>query len=225
MNRIVQLSDRENLEERPNRLPFHSIIPLKEMISEIMGVGPNSKTVTKKYIDTLSTLGSELDILLKIPTDEIAKTDGILSEAVNRMRKKQVIIKEGFDGEFGVIKVFADGELNKNKTAPKLFPEVVAEQKVEYKSKNLLNFSLEKYRELQKTHTMVPTTEMKTTKSDLNSEQQEAVEYLDGTSLILAGPGTGKTKTLVSKIVYLVKEIGALPEKYFGDYFYQQSGR
>ena len=211
MNRIVQLSDRENLEARPNRLPFHSIIPLKEMLSEILGVGPNSKSVTRKYNDTLFNFGSELDILLNIPTETIAKTDTILSEAIDRMRKKQVIIKEGFDGEFGVIKVFADGELDKNNKTPKLFPEVIAEKQVIYKSKNLLNFSLEKYRELQKTQTSSSPVEKKSIKSNLNSEQQDVVEYQDGTSLILAGPGTGKTKTLVSKIIYLMNEIGVKP--------------
>lgn len=213
MNRIVQLSDRENLEERPNRLPFHSIIPLKEMISEILGVGPNSKTVTRKYNEVITNLGSELEILLNAPLDKIARTDSILSEAIDRMRKKQVIIKEGYDGEFGVIKVFAEGELNKNKNAPKLFPEVVAENKIQYKSKNLLNFSLEKYRELQKSHSIDTFSEEKSKTSDLNDEQQRAVEYLNSTALILAGPGTGKTKTLVSKIFFLVKEKNIKPDE------------
>ncbi len=36
MNRVVELSDRKDLDERPNRLPFYSIIPLKEILSEIM---------------------------------------------------------------------------------------------------------------------------------------------------------------------------------------------
>lgn len=42
--------------------------------------------------------------------------------------------------------------------------------------------------------------------SELNSEQREAVEYNDGPLAVVAGPGTGKTKTLASKIVYLLEE-------------------
>ncbi|MCD6132888.1 MAG: UvrD-helicase domain-containing protein, partial [Deltaproteobacteria bacterium] len=38
----------------------------------------------------------------------------------------------------------------------------------------------------------------------LNDKQREAVLYVDGPLLILAGAGTGKTKTLVHKLAYLV---------------------
>jgi len=40
----------------------------------------------------------------------------------------------------------------------------------------------------------------------LNQEQLQAVKYNDGPLIITAGPGTGKTKTLTNKIVYLLKE-------------------
>jgi DNA helicase-2/ATP-dependent DNA helicase PcrA len=35
----------------------------------------------------------------------------MLAEAIHRMRRRDVIIKEGFDGEFGKIKVFREGEI------------------------------------------------------------------------------------------------------------------
>jgi len=40
----------------------------------------------------------------------------------------------------------------------------------------------------------------------LNKEQQEAVEYIDGPLLIVAGAGTGKTRVISEKIRFLVKE-------------------
>jgi DNA helicase-2/ATP-dependent DNA helicase PcrA len=45
----------------------------------------------------------------------------------------------------------------------------------------------------------------------LNSAQQEAVTHIDGPLLILAGAGSGKTKTLTTRLAYLISEIGIDP--------------
>lgn len=47
---------------------------------------------------------------------------------------------------------------------------------------------------------------------NLNTEQKEAVEYLDGPLLVLAGPGTGKTQLLSEKVAYILKETDTNPE-------------
>ena len=46
----------------------------------------------------------------------------------------------------------------------------------------------------------------------LNAKQKEAVEYLDGPLLVLAGPGTGKTQLLGSKVEYILKNTDTAPE-------------
>ncbi len=46
----------------------------------------------------------------------------------------------------------------------------------------------------------------------LNAKQKEAVEYLDGPLLVLAGPGTGKTQLLSEKVAYILKNTDTLPE-------------
>lgn len=45
----------------------------------------------------------------------------------------------------------------------------------------------------------------------LNDRQKEAVLYNEGPLLIIAGAGAGKTKTLTTKIAYLIEENDALP--------------
>ena len=45
----------------------------------------------------------------------------------------------------------------------------------------------------------------------LNPKQKEAVEYLDGPLLVLAGPGTGKTQLLSEKVAYILKNTDTSP--------------
>lgn len=47
----------------------------------------------------------------------------------------------------------------------------------------------------------------------LTKQQKEAVEYLSSPLLIVAGPGTGKTKVITQKVIYLVKEKNVNPSK------------
>ena len=46
----------------------------------------------------------------------------------------------------------------------------------------------------------------------LNAKQKEAVEYLEGPLLVLAGPGTGKTQLLSEKVAYILENTDTSPE-------------
>lgn len=113
MHRVEVLADRP-IQEKPYLAeavtpPFYSLIPLIEIISEIKGTGVNSKAVKKTYLDLISKLGSELEILMDIPLDEIAqKGTDILAEAIRRMRNGEVHPLAGYDGEFGIIKLLGE---------------------------------------------------------------------------------------------------------------------
>lgn len=110
-NRVSQLRDRLNPSPNDNP-PYHSIIGLKEILSEIYRVGPNTQTVFKHYNIILNKLETpELEILFRTPLSHIKEEFPILAEALRRMRNKKVIIKEGFDGQYGQIRLFQDNEI------------------------------------------------------------------------------------------------------------------
>lgn len=123
--RVSELADRKEGLKPKKADSFKSLIPLPEVISEINQVGPASKRVQSDYETVLATLGPELDILLDMPLDQIKTLNSsLLAEAIARMRAGKVIREAGFDGEFGVIKVFKEGELKPKKAISRFFDSV-----------------------------------------------------------------------------------------------------
>ncbi|WP_047382552.1 ATP-dependent DNA helicase [Cetobacterium sp. ZWU0022] len=59
----------------------------------------------------------------------------------------------------------------------------------------------------------------------LNRSQKEAVETINGPLLIIAGPGSGKTKTLVERMVYMIKEKNIKPEELLISTFTERAAR
>ena len=249
MSRIAQLSDRSDIKEREVRPPFYSIVPLKEIFSELMGVGPNSKKVESAYRKTIQKAGAEFRLLLDTGTEEIEAAGGpLLAEAIRRMRAGEVYIQEGYDGEFGVIKLFGKGEIQGLGVSRFLFlggddgsgarPEpkllrfnlkdyqeleasllsevpTVAEPEVQFTASGNLFASIPgraKDSKLAFLNTAsVPGGEKSSNRYTLNPEQQAAVNHGSGPSIVIAGPGTGKTQVLTRRILHLVREKGVDP--------------
>jgi ATP-dependent DNA helicase UvrD/PcrA len=111
LSRVMDLADRRSAVYPAGSPDVYSLIPLPEILSEIVGVGPNSKTVMGHYLKCVERFGSELNVLMQTPVPELATGySALLAEAVSRVRKNLVIRKPGYDGEFGVISVFEPGE-------------------------------------------------------------------------------------------------------------------
>ncbi|MDX2471679.1 MAG: endonuclease Q family protein [SAR324 cluster bacterium] len=110
LNRIEELSDRmEPVFQRGEQ--FESLIPLAEIIGEIMGQGVLTKGVQLPYFGLLNQLGSELGILRDVPLDAIEKAaTPVLAEAISRMRYDKVIRFGGYDGDYGKISLFSEIE-------------------------------------------------------------------------------------------------------------------
>ena len=230
MHRVESLADRPEGQPKPNAAPFHSLIPLPEIISEIQGVGPNSKRVQREYDRILGRLGPELEILFNLPLEEIAATGGPkLAEGIGRMRRGEVIAQPGYDGEYGVIKVFPAVEPEPPQAA--LFDTLdeatmvlressIAESDDRRQTKD--DESVPKplssvHRPSSNLDESPPTTqsEIPNPKSEihssLNPAQRAAVLTTDRPLIIVAGPGAGKTRTLTARIAHLIQAEGVDP--------------
>ena len=112
MNRVAELADRPEGYRPPGAAASANLVSLPEIIGEIRGAGRQSKKVTMEVDRLVATLGPELHILLEADTADIRRTAGsMVAEAITRLRSGEVIKEAGYDGEYGVIRLFRPEEL------------------------------------------------------------------------------------------------------------------
>ncbi|RME85498.1 MAG: AAA family ATPase [Caldilineae bacterium] len=224
-HRVEELADRAEGEPKPNAMPFYSLIPLPEILGELMDVGAGSKKVAAEYERLLAALGPELRILLDLPLEDVARVAGEkLAAGIGRMRRGEVTAIAGFDGEYGVIKLF-DGEETVYSQQLGLFGEALQEVAPAIESGE--PGSSETARKVQGgigglTRSEAPPAPVPrpaqpprpsfSPDRELNPAQRRAVETIDRPLIIVAGPGTGKTRTLTARIAYLIRTAGVSPE-------------
>lgn len=108
MHRLELLADRTAPQQPQRAAGFEYIIPLPEILAELHGVGTESKRVTAAFVEAISAFGNEFTLLKKAPLSDISRHDARLAEGIRRMREGEVKRIAGYDGVYGVIKVFED---------------------------------------------------------------------------------------------------------------------
>jgi uncharacterized protein (TIGR00375 family) len=197
LHRIADLADRGAGERPASAGTGFPIVPLPEIMGELLGVGPKSKAVRAAVDDVVNTLGPELAVLLELPIDEIRRAKSpLLVEAVERLRSGRVHRDAGYDGEYGVISLFEPGELNA--AAPGLFDAAPVARTVAAPREPA---------PVAPTRTPVATP-VAGPMTGLDPDQAAAAELVTGPLLIVAGPGTGKTRTLTHRLARIVTEHG-----------------
>lgn len=84
--------------------PYARLIPLREIIAAVKGVGVNTRTVAREYSAIADTVGSELDALLWASAGDLeAVTEQSLAQAILQARTGNVHVTPGFDGQYGSV--------------------------------------------------------------------------------------------------------------------------
>lgn len=213
LDRVAALADREPLPENQLSPVFHYIIPLPEILAQIYGAGEKSAKVQTAYLNLLQQLGPEMSILLDITEEEIARKGGhVLATAIRRMRSRRVYIREGFDGEYGIVSAFAPGEAEFYSQKDKLFDVDTLLQEPEVRP--LLSFNPVEMESPQVGGVAAEAESPWMHRLEaMAAAQEKAIRHESGPAVTLAGPGSGKTHVLVSRIIRLIRENSCQPSE------------
>lgn len=199
-HRIEQLADRPVGAVRPGAKSFERLVPLPEVIAASIGCASSAVRVHRRYEEMLRKLGPEFRILRELPPEDIRKAAGdLVAEGIRRLREGRVEWNPGYDGEYGTIRLFEPEEIQ-NLDGQCCFFGIGR------------TFGTETRPAARKAAIPAePRTGPLPLASAgnivvLNAAQQEAVVTAARAIAVIAGPGTGKTGTLVSRAAYLLTE-------------------
>lgn len=206
-HRVEELADRPEGYVRKNAKRFESLVPLPEVIGASIGASASGKKTEREYYRLLSELGPEFEILRTLPLEDIRRVSGArVAEGIERLRSGKVERIPGFDGEYGTVRLFSAEELNNTEGQMNFFDLLgsgVPQPDTEKNGREQERAEKAEFHEKEKREETVPSPSRQVKK--LNPEQEYAVRCSSPRIAVKAGPGTGKTKTLVSRLKYLLE--------------------
>ena len=199
-HRVEELADRPLGQPRPQQKPFESLAPLPEVIAACTGASETSKKTQARYQAMLQQLGSEFYILRQAGFEDIQRVAGpAVAEGIRRLRLGQVERVPGYDGAFGHVVLLTPAERQALEGQTSLFGAA----KAKTTKKQGRPAALKPAAPQKEQAPSQPT-------AQLNPEQRRAAEWTGPALAVVAGPGTGKTKTLTARILHLLEQ-GAAP--------------
>lgn len=224
-HRVEELADREEGYIREGAKAFESLVPLPEVIGASVGSSGASKKVRREYEKMLAELGAEFEILRNLPLEDIRRVSGgRIAEGIRRLRQGEVERIPGFDGEYGVIRLFCADELNNMEGQMDFFSllgDLTADRSKSEKDEHAIRSINTGTAPCNGGETEIsaeqPAARQEKAKlgarTALNPEQERAVTSVAAKIAVKAGPGTGKTKTLTSRLQYLLENRRVSPSE------------
>ena len=199
-HRVEELADRPLGQPRPQQKPFESLAPLPEVIAACTGSSEASKKTQARYQAMLQQLGSEFHILRQAGFEDIQRVAGpAVAEGIRRLRLGQVERVPGYDGAFGHVVLLTPAEREALEGQTSLFGAAKAKTTKKQGRPAAPKRTAPKKEQAPSQPT-----------AQLNPEQRRAAEWTGPALAVVAGPGTGKTKTLTARILHLLEQ-GAAP--------------
>jgi len=204
LHRVAELADRPPGHRPPGAAGFTNLIQLPYIMGEVLATGPKSKKVTAEVGRLVAALGPELGILRDVPLDDVRRVGGsLLGEAIARLRRGEVIRDAGYDGEYGTIRLFRPDELHE----VALFSLAGVENKQAERAR-VTRPAARSAPGRDGVPPAVPVPAATGTLLDGLDGDQRAAATADGPLLIIAGPGSGKTRTLTYRIAHQIADRG-----------------
>jgi len=120
--RVDELADRPMGARPEGAIPYKNLVQLDEIIAESFGVGTASKRVQTAYHELLGRIGSEFSILIDASDSDLkSAAPPEVFEGIRRVREGKLHIEPGYDGEYGIVKIFTAGERKSITTQKTLF--------------------------------------------------------------------------------------------------------
>ncbi len=205
LHRVAELTDRPEGYRPPGAAGFTNLVQLPQVVGEIISTGPKSKKVSAEVSRLVAALGPELGILTGADISDLRRVGGsVLAEAVARLRRGEVRREAGYDGEYGVVALFGPGELTR---ADALFsisspgPANGTFSGTAGRANGDASGHSERSLAGARGHSngAVAARPQGLPSGGLDPDQQAAAAA-ESPLMIIAGPGTGKTRTLTHRI-------------------------